>query len=1220
MIMNWLRNRKTQSILVFGPLVGLVWAAGPSLGLASVAARLGWLLLFLVLWAGFLLVAPIRKLRSAAVMPAPPGDPAPGPAFTVPRDPAGVTELRRRMRRALDSLKASHLGSTRGRAARYGLPWYLVLGAAGCGKTSAIRNAGLKITLSAQAEPPGGAAEPTLDCDWIFATGGVLLDTPGRYASQREDFPEWLELLKLLKAHRPKAPVNGVLLAVSLWDLTRPRTPAIAAQARLLRQRLGEMEKAFRMKIPVYLVVTKMDQLRGFGPFFQGRPQAERDQVWGATLAPGQFPRTMGEQFDQLSQGLAQMATDRLTRDPGSREGSLAAFPLEFRALREALLAFAELLVEEDPYHPSPLIRGFYFTSAMQGETAEVCDRDRIAARFGLLPAPEQPAPAGPPCFLEGLFSEAVFPDRDLVRHGVGPGGNRISKAAMAASLAGLSLLAGGWSWSFAGNRKLIREAREEAREAWLLYGSQSLVDRMKALQVLQFRLEHLDRYRRQGRPVALGWGLYQGGRVAGILRAHYLSGLAETMLQPVRHKLEEDLAQAFIEPRPGIPAPGSRPAAGRSKGRPPAGPSTAEAPAADLEQAYNTLKTYLMLAHPERMEMAHLTDQIPRFWRPWLQAQAVDGSEAGLFRMAERTVAFYAAQIREPDLPVIANRPELVARARARLRGQIRNLTPLEQIYTEMKTRANTRFEPMTLSRILNGRDQDLLTGSCFIQGSLTREAWEGYFREAFLEASRGGFQGTDWVLDSPLDGPLETQGSPETNRARLEDLYKADYAREWTRFLQGLAVRAFTGPGDAAAALARLADPQASPLKLVVAQAAYQTAWDNPSELKKSLHAARNKVIEQTERLLGGHGGPVVESRDHPGQLGGQFAAAAALADPGGGGRATLDAYLGLLQKIRARMLAIGNGGDPGYEARQCLQATLAGASELAEGQQWVDSALPGPGNEEGRANLRPFLLRPLIQTYAALLPEAEQDLNRAWTQQVYNAWSNLANKYPFADAANEAQMADILKFLKPGDGILPRFMEKQLGGLLARHGESFVPRTWGGLSLPFGPGFLRGISRLRAAAETLEEGDPSRFELQPVPTPGLSEIILELDGQRLQYRNGPQAWAGFCWPNPAAPVQGARIQSVEFQGATAEVQNAPGRLGLMRLLDQCRVENRLAPTSSLEWKLKPSRASPSRDAAPDSPPDRRIRFNFRMVSGPNPLRLGALRQHALPAKISR
>jgi len=70
-------------------------------------------------------------------------------------------------------------------------------------------------------------------------------------------------------------------------------------------------------------------------------------------------------------------------------------------------------------------------------------------------------------------------------------------------------------------------------------------------------------------------------------------------------------------------------------------------------------------------------------------------------------------------------------------------------------------------------------------------------------------------------------------------------------------------------------------------------------------------------------------------------------------------------------------------------------------------------------------------------------------------------------------------------------------------------------------------------------------------------------------------------------------------------------------MRLLDQCRVENRLAPTSSLEWKLKPGRASPARDTAPDG---RRIRFNFRMVSGPNPLRLGALRQHALPAKISR
>jgi type VI secretion system protein ImpL len=1184
MIMNWLRNWKTQSVLVFGPLVGLVWAAGPSLGLGSVAARLGWLLLLLVLWASFLLVAPIRKLRTAAAMAAPPGNPAPGPALAAPRDPAGVAELRRRMRGALDLLEASHLGSTRGRAARYALPWYLVLGAAGCGKTSAIHNAGLRITRSPQADPLARAAEPTLDCDWIFATGGVLLDTPGRYASQGEDLPEWQELLKLLKTHRPKAPVNGVLLTVSLWDLTRPRTPAFAAQAGLLRRRLGEMERAFRMKIPVYLVVTKMDQLSGFGPFFQGRPEAERNQVWGAALAPGHAARDMGGRFDQLCQGLAQRATDRLTRDPGSRESALAAFPLEFRALREALLAFVELLVEEDPYHPRPWIRGFYFTCAMQGETAGVGDRDRIAARFGLLPVPERPAAAGPPCFLEGLFNEAVFPDRDLVRHGADQGGNRTSRAAMAAGLAGLSLLAGGWSWSYTGNRKLIREAREEAREAWLLYGSQSLEDRMRALQVLQFRLEHLDRYRRQGRPLALGWGLYQGGRVAGILRAHYLAGLAETMLQPVRQELEEDLAKA---------------------------------PEPNLEQDYNTLKTYLMLAHPERMDMAHLTDQIPRFWRPCLQAQAIDGSEAALFRMAERTVAFYAAQIREPDLPVIANRPDLVARARARLRGQIRNLTPLEQIYTEMKTRANTRFEPMTLSRILNGRDPDLLTGSCFIQGSLTREAWEGYFREAFQEASRGGFQGTDWVLDSPLEGPLEAQGSPETGRARLEELYKADFAREWSRFLQGLAVRAFTGPGDAAAALARLADPQGSPLRLVVAQTAYQTAWDNPSELKKSLHAARNRVIEQTERLLGGHGGPEAESRDRPGQLGGQFAAAAALADPGDGGHAALDAYLGLLRKIRGRMLAIGNAGDPGQEARQCLQATLAGASELAEGQQWVDTALPGPGNEEGRANLRPLLLRPLIQAYAALLPEAEQDLNRAWTQQVYNTWSNLATKYPFADTGNEAQMADILKFLKPGDGLLPRFLDKHLGGLLVRRGETFVPRTWGGLSLPFGPGFLRGISRLRAAAEALEEGDPSRFELQPVPTPGLSEICLELDGQKLQYRNGPQAWTGFSWPNPAAPVQGARIQSVEFQGATAEVQNAPGRLGLMRLLDQCRVENRLAPTSSLEWKLKPSRASPTRDAAPDG---RRIRFNFRMVSGPNPLRLGALRQHALPAKISR
>jgi type VI secretion system protein ImpL len=175
------------------------------------------------------------------------------------------------------------------------------------------------------------------------------------------------------------------------------------------------------------------------------------------------------------------------------------------------------------------------------------------------------------------------------------------------------------------------------------------------------------------------------------------------------------------------------------------------------------------------------------------------------------------------------------------------------------------------------------------------------------------------------------------------------------------------------------------------------------------------------------------------------------------------------------------------------------------------------------------------------------------------------------------------------------------------VTQRADQFVARSWGGHSIPFSPGFLAGISRLCAAGKPIQEGGQARFELQPVPTPGLCEILLEIDGQRLHYRNGPQVWTGFSWPAADAAPPGARITAVSFQGVAAEVQNAPGRLGLMRLLDQGRVEQRQGGTGSAEWPLK-------------GPGLRGIRFNVRMVSGPDLLRLAALRHHSLPAKITR
>jgi len=63
----------------------------------------------------------------------------------------------------------------------------------------------------------------TRNCDWWFSDQAVLLDTAGRYTTQQSDrdvdAAAWRSFLELLKKSRPRRPINGVLVTVSVADL-----------------------------------------------------------------------------------------------------------------------------------------------------------------------------------------------------------------------------------------------------------------------------------------------------------------------------------------------------------------------------------------------------------------------------------------------------------------------------------------------------------------------------------------------------------------------------------------------------------------------------------------------------------------------------------------------------------------------------------------------------------------------------------------------------------------------------------------------------------------------------------------------------------------------------------------------------------------------------------------------------------------------------------------
>lgn len=1281
-MLKLLRNRLLASSLGFAILVSLVWLVGKYFGLPSEQSRLYVIIGIMMVWvvmlmlgrlsserAGRLLDRMLRRQADEAVI---------GASADQRRE---VAQIRQRLLAAIDQLNASELGKRAGKAALYELPWYMVIGHSAAGKSTAICQSGLNFPFG-DGQPVTGISG-TRNCDWFFSSEGVLLDTAGRYSTVREDRGEWLEFLKLLKKHRAKAPVNGILVALSYTELMGHSQEQAILYAKQIRERIDEIDNAFAASMPVYLVVTKMDLVAGFAEFFADLTPEDRRAVWGATLSHDQehgfdAARLVGQQFDVLQRGLVQMGLDKLANNRGNvRRPALFAFPIEFNSLREPLCKFVEMLFQHDPYHSKPLLRGFYFTSAIQEGRAHAVAGARITRVFDL---EDKVVDVAPPTkadgyFLQSLFREVLFPDCHLVTRQTKPAATRLRLAGMAAGLCALAVLSGLLTWSFVGNQKLVATAQEELLVARQLARSNELSDRLKGLQVLQLRIEQLYHYRREGYPFKLGVGLYQGASVERTLRLEYFAGVRELMLTPVKLALEETLSGLANVPAPVAPPPPQqppvepkvRPQPKQGDGvlpyipigysRPDSAPigqllgsatirrdaavarvmrtqldigsprkerlratvGLAPSGATRLEDSYNALKTYLMLKQKERMEVPHLSDQIPKYWRPWLGANSGKGNQDEINRMAERVVAFYLSQIAEDDLPLIANREDLVGLSRETLRGSFRQLSAVERVYNELKARANTQFAPMTVGRILNSRDLDLVAGSTSIAGAFTREAWEKYFRGAIADASRGAIKGDDWVLATSSLDDLGKDGNAERNRAALESIYKAEYSREWVKFLQGVAIQDFGTLENAVQALGKLSDPQNSAIRQILATAAYETSWDNPSQISKSIENAKSSVIERTEKLILGNGSANVASADRRyGEIGGKYAQLQALTQAGDGGRMPLSAYLDMLAKLKGRLAQLSANPEPGATARALMQSTLnASGSEFAEALTLVDGVLLASASDELKEAARPLLVRPLIQAYAALIPLVEQDINRAWRSEVLASWRSLSGKYPFADSANEAPMSEIAKFLKPADGTLAKFVDKNLAGLVTRRGEQLVPRTWANLGVGFNPAFLSGVSSLSSIGNSvLQEGDAARFELQPVPTPGLSEILIEVDGQVLRYRNGPQPWTGFTWPNAQANVQGARLQVVSFAGVSTSMANHGGRLGLMRLLTQARVEERGNGSATLEWRMDPRSAG---DAITGADSDGVVRFNFRVVSGANPLSLSGLRRLSLPEKVT-
>ena len=112
-----------------------------------------------------------------------------------------LDEIRAEFEKAIGALKSSKLGRGR-RDALYVLPWYLIIGPPGAGKTTALRNSGLEFPHLSGGNRGVRGIGGTRNCDWWLTNEAVLLDTAGRWSTQEQDHDEWLGFLEMLRKYR----------------------------------------------------------------------------------------------------------------------------------------------------------------------------------------------------------------------------------------------------------------------------------------------------------------------------------------------------------------------------------------------------------------------------------------------------------------------------------------------------------------------------------------------------------------------------------------------------------------------------------------------------------------------------------------------------------------------------------------------------------------------------------------------------------------------------------------------------------------------------------------------------------------------------------------------------------------------------------------------------------------------------------------------------------
>jgi type VI secretion system protein ImpL len=166
------------------------------------------------------------------------------------------------------------------------------------------------------------------------------------------------------------------------------------------------------------------------------------------------------------------------------------------------------------------------------------------------------------------------------------------------------------------------------------------------------------------------------------------------------------------------------------------------------------------------------------------------------------------------------------------------------------------------------------------------------------------------------------------------------------------------------------------------------------------------------------------------------------------------------------------------------------------------------------------------------------------------------SLANKYPFNPNGHDAALADLADFYRPGKGTVWSFYDSTLQSDMPKEGSQFVfaKRLGSVASTIYRPQVLQFLNRTQDISSALFAPGANevgiQFSIHVQPSPKFAAINFTVDGQSIEYKNGPEEWHSLKWPGEGKTL-GASLKVRTPKGVT-EVIEQEGEWGFFRVLE--------------------------------------------------------------------